>query len=117
MGRFVRITLMILTLCCVGMNLQLSASGTYPGGPPRKPTRVDTTQYELGKAIFNSKTPVRSEPDPSSVAQQRERLEELQKQLPRGVQRDVDITALAGRLTTDQFKALEYFLQIRYNAK
>lgn len=78
----------------------------------------DAARYELGKAIFTGKGPLK---DPHLAAAEREsqsrRLHELQRRLPVKARSTPGLPELAGRLTPGQLAALEYYLKIRYKVQ
>ncbi len=78
----------------------------------------DAGRYELGKAIFLGKAHIAAEVGAASDrARQEKRLGELQEQLPAKVRLGAGLPGLAGRLTSDQLSALEYYLHVRYKTK
>lgn len=97
-------------------SLPVVASGSYTGGPPRTPVHTDPARYELGRAVFLGKATL---PAPSSpLPDLHERcLKEWQAKIPRSARKDIDLPALAGRLTDPQFKALAYFIEVRFNVR
>jgi hypothetical protein len=111
---------MILTLAATlliggGAPTLLEASGSYPGPGIRPAVRVNTAKYELGKAVFNGKATMTAGAGNADV--QGEKLTAWQKALPAAAAKTVNLPALAGKLTTEQIDALEYFLEVRYNLK
>jgi hypothetical protein len=111
---------MILTLAAAlliggGAPTLLEASGSYPGPGIRPAVRVNTAKYELGKAVFNGKATMTAGAGNADV--QGEKLAAWQKALPVAAAKTVNLPALAGKLTTEQIDALEYFLEVRYNLK
>ncbi len=100
---------------CALAGLSASASGNYVGGVVRPPVRIDSTRYELGKAVFTGKAkladaPVNAESQSASLAA-------WQKALPASVQKTVDLNAMAGRLSAAQLDGLRHYLEIRYSLK
>jgi hypothetical protein len=110
---------MILTLAAVfllgGTPTLLEASGSYPGPGIRPSSRINAVKYELGKAVFNGKATLTA--GAGDAAEQGGKLTAWQKLLPVAAAKTVDLPALAGKLTTEQLDALQYFIEIRYNLK
>jgi hypothetical protein len=111
---------MILTLATAllvggATPLPVEASGSYPGPGIRPAVRVNTPKYELGKAVFNGKATMAAGAGNAEV--QGEKLKAWQQALPVAAAKTVNLPALAGKLTTEQIEALQYFLEIRYNLK
>lgn len=108
----------LLAAACLVAPLTASASGSYCVCIPKPPVKsdkavkVDKDKFDLGQKVFNGKTA----PASGDASAQKPRLGELQKQLPEKVAKKTDLNALAGKLTTDQLSALEYFVQQRYPA-
>lgn len=93
----------------------LRGSGSYVFQPPHPPAGIveDSLKYELGKAIFAGKSGLKQQP----AAQERAqfiRLAQLQEMLPARVKKTVALTDLAGKLSSEQMSALEYFLKVRH---
>ncbi|MFN7925405.1 MAG: hypothetical protein U0Q16_35225 [Bryobacteraceae bacterium] len=93
----------------------LQGSGSYVTRPPL-PASHDSNRYELGKAIATGRLPLPA-PGKADTAAHAKKLAALQEQLPARVRRTVALPALAGRLTADQFGALEYYLRVRYKIR
>src|SRR5205085_661351 len=93
----------------------LRASGSYMVRPVHPPAQVvrDSEKYELGKAVFLGKATITDQAG-SDKASQRVRLIELQERLPARVRKTVDLAALSGRLSAEQFAALQHFLKVRH---
>jgi hypothetical protein len=83
--------------------------------PVHPPPRLveDSQKYELGKAVFQGKA-VLQEQAGTDKAAQRTRLAALQEKLPSRVKKTVDLPNLSGRLSADQFAALQHFLKVRH---
>lgn len=108
------INLIILVALAVSPGT-LRGSGSYVFQPPHPPAGVveDSLKYELGKAIFAGKSGLKQQ----SAAQtqlQFIRLTQLQEKLPARVKKTVELTDLAGKLSSEQMSALEYFLKVRH---
>ena len=110
LGQLIQRCLLLIGLCGL-----LQASGSYMVRPVRPPDQVvkDSQKYELGKAIFLGKASIKEESG-SEKAAQRVRLVQLQERLPARVRKTVDLSALSGRLSADQFAALQHFLKVRH---
>jgi hypothetical protein len=93
----------------------LSGSGSYCLRPVQPPARTieNSQKFELGKAIFVVKVAL-DELSKAQVPAQHIHLAQLQEKLPARVKKTVDLASLAGRLSSEQMAALEYFLKIRY---
>ena len=93
----------------------LRGSGSYMFQPPHPPAGVveDSLKYELGKAIFAGKSVLKQQPGAQERAQFI-RLAQLQEMLPARVKKTVELTSLAGKLSSEQMSALEYFLKVRH---
>lgn len=95
-----------------------AASGSYVFRPVQA-AEHDSVRYELGKAIFLGKASLPREaklPAGEREAQER-RLTGWQKQLSAKARPPGELTALAGRMTSDQLAALEYYLKVRYKVR
>ena len=90
------------------------ASGSYTSRPPQPGAAgasVDRALYSLGQRIFTGKI----KPDAAVPAEpQTERLERLQGVLPKRTAAKTDLISLAGKLSTEQLDALEYYVNLRY---
>lgn len=93
----------------------MSASGSYMVHPVHPPGRLveDSQKYELGKAIFFGKAPLKEKISMDRAAQ-RSLLEGLQDRLPAKVKKTVDLPGLSGKLSDEQLFALQHFLRIRH---
>lgn len=105
----------IHALACAGIlvGFGAQASGSYSGGGVKPPIKIDSTRYELGKAVFTGKAKLGD--SKTDEENQKVQLSAWQKALPASVQRTADLPTLAGRLTASQLDGLGHFLQIRYN--
>jgi len=101
----------------------LAASGTYPPVAPAKPPSrpgekvvVDNRTYEIGKRVYQTRARVA---DFSAVRanEQRPVLQRWQSRLPWPSNQFVDLTTLAGCVTEDQLRSLEYYLAIRFRMR
>jgi hypothetical protein len=108
--RFLRTSVFLISLVEV-----LRGSGSYMIRPVRPPNRLveDSQKYELGKAVFLGKAVLQDQAGTDKVAQ-RTRLAALQDKLPPRVRKTVDLSNLSGRLSADQFSALQHFLKVRH---
>ena len=97
------------------------ASGSYAGRPPQPPAKsggmgmkMDHEKYGLGQKVYDGSvmTPGGGEADA-----QRARLKAAQMKLPADAAKMKDLGALAGKLTTAQLEALEYFVEQRFAMK
>lgn len=108
------IALLALVLFAGPLERAAFASGSYVSRPPQ-PTLIDAERYERGKAVFLGKL------NASSAANLREaqltRLQALQDRLPSKVRRSVDLSRLAGTISTDHVTALEYYLRVRFKVQ
>lgn len=95
---------------------QALASGSYPGRPPQPPVAVDTDKYNTGKQIFTGKATLGTGAA-GAAETQTTRLKDLQGRLPKAVQKTAKLPELAGKLSAEQMKALEYYLELRYKVK
>jgi len=114
----------LLSLILLGLGLWIptptEASGTFRPFPPRPPaaTDLDRERYELGRAILTRRVRLRRQRLSSTQLQQQTRqLETMQRQLPRSLQRRLDLPRLAPFLTPSQLDALGYYLSRRYNIR
>jgi hypothetical protein len=83
--------------------------------PVHPPARLveDSQKYELGKAVFQGKAVLQDQAGTDKAAQH-SRLAALQEKLPPRVKKTVDLSNLSGRLSADQFAALQHFLKVRH---
>jgi hypothetical protein len=83
--------------------------------PVHPPPRLveDSQRYELGKAVFHGKAVLQDQAGTDKVAQST-RLAELQEKLPPRLRKTVDLPNLSGRLSAEQFSALQHFLKVRH---
>ena len=79
------------------------------------PPSMDAGKYNLGKQVYSGKAAPASAP--GDAATQAARLKELQDKLPKAAQKSTDLPAMAGKLSTEQMKALEHYLDVRYKIK
>ena len=111
----------LLLLCCA-LPLGARASGSYTARPPRPPvqkntaTALDNDKYALGKSIFTGKAKLKANSD-ANTAQQEIKLKELAGRLPKPAKEAEKLPALAGKLSTKEMEALEYYLAQRYKLK
>lgn len=103
-------------LACALFSLSAPASGSYTGGPPRAPVHTDPAKYELGRAVFAGKLNLPSVGISNAVPHE-DCLKQWQGRIPRSARKNVDLPALAGRLSDPQFKALAYFIEVRFNVR
>lgn len=94
----------------------LHASGGISGGSagPRGEQRA---LYQLGKALYHNELPLPESPDQSLYNSQSAALASLHAQLSPEERDASNLPGLAGRLNTDQWKALLYYLEIRFRIK
>lgn len=101
----------------------LVGSGSYSLRPPRPPTAVERTRdadkerYELGKNIYTGKARLSAQPSMGTMKTQEARLKALQSRLPDSAQKKTNLPALAGRLTSGEMDALEYYVNKRFPNK
>jgi len=83
--------------------------------PVHPPLRLveESQKYELGKSVFLGKLALKDTAG-SDRASQTGRLSELQRKLPARVKKTVDLVELAGKLSPEQFVALQHFLKVRH---
>jgi hypothetical protein len=92
------------------------ASGSAPTRPPRPPRNdapaetMDNSRYALGKSVFTGKAPLHSNP---AARQQRARLTQLAARSGAG---GASLPKLAGKLSSEQLDALEYYVSRRFPA-
>jgi hypothetical protein len=94
-------------------NLALG-SGSYTSRPPQPrvgQTSIDRARYSLGQRLFDGKVKLDAQAD---AAAQDPRLKALQARLPARVGKKKDLPALAGKLSSEQLDALEYYVNQRY---
>lgn len=91
-----------------------SASGTYRPTLIRSGSKgkIDTTKYITGKKIFTGATPLEAHPQTTQITAPK--LKALQAALPQAVTRAINLNDMAGKLTTIQMEALEYYIAIRF---
>jgi hypothetical protein len=94
----------------------LDASGGFGGGVGQITQANDREKFHLGKAVYNMEIEL---PEKNTALEtfQSERLEYLQGSLPNPEKKRINLPELAGRLTSIQLEALEYFISIRFNVK
>jgi hypothetical protein len=107
-----KITLLACTLLLGSMAAAL-ASGTYipPVGriPGKRAGATDSALYALGQKTFEGKMMAAGAGDASS---QKAKLMSLQAKVP--ASSNTDLTKLAGKITSEQVNALEYFIAKRF---
>lgn len=91
-----------------------SASGTYRPTLIRSGSKgkIDITKYITGKKIFTGATALEARPQTTQLTAPK--LKALQAALPQAVTRVIDLNDMAGKLTTIQMEALEYYIAIRF---
>ena len=97
------------------------ASGSYNNRPPRVPKgetrhQVDAAKYALGKKVYTGKVKLSTTASVDRAAQEK-RLRELELRLPERARRDANLPAMAGKISTEQLEALEYYVTNRYPNK
>ena len=97
------------------------ASGSYNNRPPRVPKgetrqQVDQAKYALGKKVYTGKAKLATTASVDRAAQEK-RLRELEMRLPERARREANLPAMAGKLSTEQLEALEYYITNRYPSK
>ena len=94
---------------------EMGASGSYMVRPVHPSGRLieDSQRYELGKAIFFGKAPLKDQANADKGAQ-RSVLVGLQERLPPRVKKTIDLPTLSGRLSGEQLIALQHFLRVRH---
>ena len=81
---------------------------------PRK-QGVNTERYQFGAYVFGGRIELPDEVvSRELLSRQKRKLEKLHRRLPEAIGRFLKSRDLAGRMTDDQFKALLYFLDVRY---
>ncbi len=81
---------------------------------PRK-YGVKADRYQFGAYVFGGKIELPDEVVSTELrARQKRKLVKLHRRLPEAIGRFLKSRDLAGRMTDDQFKALLYFLDVRY---
>ncbi len=96
----------------------LSASGGFSGGGVQQiPQGQNREKFHLGKSVYNQEIPLPTTVDKKLEDSQSERLEYLQGALPNADKKRVYLPDLAGKLTSEQLEALEYFVSVRFNVK
>ncbi|WP_425528946.1 hypothetical protein [Leptospira yasudae] len=94
------------------------ASGGFSGGGVAQiPKGKDREKYHLGKSVYNKEIEIAAAADPAKIQPQKIRLEYLQGSLPNSEKQRVNLEDFAGKLSTEQLDALEYFVSVRYNVK
>jgi hypothetical protein len=102
----------------------LSGSGSYasrlptPGLGPGFRATEEMALYELGKALVAGRLQgsAHSNGAESRSEEERRNLDNLQSRLPPSAKKTIDLKKLQG-LSTEQWRALRYFLAIRYKVK
>jgi len=92
-----------------------SLTGPYCICVPKPPTgkvRVDRDLYDRGQKIFNGKTTLVA--PAAKPEEETARLTRLQSMLPKRTAKKTDLPSLAGRLSSEQIEALEYYVQVRF---
>jgi hypothetical protein len=92
-------------------------SGSYSYRPSRGASGVDMAVYHRGKQIFTGQARLDNGASPIPASHQEECLSKLQALLPQQARGSANLPQLAGKLSADQFKALEYYLGVRYRIK
>ncbi len=76
---------------------------------------VDPDRYQLGAFLFGGKYQLPAEAISSELrGRQKRKLAKLQRKLPEAISRFLEKRNLPGRMTEVEFKALLYFLDVRY---
>jgi hypothetical protein len=105
-------TLLACTLL-LGIVAAVEASGTYVPSTGRLPGKrsgsTDSALYSLGQKTFEGKM---MSPGAGNAASQKSKLMALQAKVP--AESGTDLTKLAGKITDEQVKALEYFVSKRF---
>jgi hypothetical protein len=109
-----RHTLLVVVLLATASQA-LRASGSYMIRPvyPSAQRVEDSQKYELGKSIFMGKAALK-ESSGTDKSIQHARLAVLQERLPPRVRKTIDLTTLSGKLSAEQFAALQHFLKVRH---
>ena len=92
-------------------------SGSYSYRPSRGASGIDMAAYHRGKQIFTGQARSDNGASPLPASQQEECLSKLQALLPQHARGSANLSQLAGKLSADQLKALEYYLGVRYRIK
>src|SRR5213593_496234 len=107
-------TLFVVSLLGAAAVVPAFASGSYSNRLPTPPAKsdggmkLDHEKYGLGQKIYDEKIKLMADGD---AAAQTERLKALQAKLPASAAKKKNLLALAGKLSTEQLDALEYFIQ------
>ena len=106
--------LLMVTLLCSTIKPPAEASGTYRPNLIRSGSKgkIDTTKYITGKKLFTGTTTLQERPETTELVAPK--LKALQEALPGAVKRTIDLNGMAGKLTTIQMEALEYYIAIRF---
>lgn len=75
---------------------------------------LDREKYTLGQKVYDGGAMTPGEGDTDA---QMERLKVVQAKLPADAAKMKDLVALAGKLSTEQLAALEYFVEQRFAMK
>jgi hypothetical protein len=105
-------TTILACALALGVTAGATASGTYmpPTGriPSKRGDTMDSAMYALGQKTFEGKAVSAGAGD---AATQRASLVAIQAKVPSG---SGDVTKLAGKITDEQVKALQYFVSKRF---
>lgn len=93
--------------------MSIRASDRYPSSATKA---MDSEKYLLGQKIFTGKLKL-GDVDHRLAATQQPLLKKMQSQLPKTAQESAKLPSMAGKLSTTQLAALEYYLQMRYRVK
>ncbi len=113
----------LLLILIIGLTAPLSAlsSGSYISRPPvpGMQTKAELrAQYLLGKRLFYGKVKLELLKN-SEINSEKHRTElaKLQKHLPNRIAKKKDMTSFVGKLTDEQLKALNVYINKRFNRK
>ena len=109
-----RYFLSILTLVlAITLPITVFGSGSYAGKSITPGKKIDRTQYTLGKSIFKGKAQLGAQ-NQDKIQQQEALLTALEKAVFQKTKRQVSLKHLAGKLSQEQYEALQYYISIRF---
>ncbi|TGN21119.1 hypothetical protein [Leptospira idonii] len=111
-----QIVALFLLIYLSGFSSVFASGGFGGGGVGQVPQGKDREKFHLGKSIYNLEIEL-PPTDKTKVVAQSEQLDYLQGSLPNSEKQRVNLPDLAGKLTSEQLEALEYFVSIRFNVK
>jgi hypothetical protein len=100
-------------LCCCASVATVHASGGY-AGVFTPPAVIDRAKFDIGKQIFTGTATLAGQVDATAQAAQQPILQRWQNDLPESQKKNVDLAAMAGRLSQAQLESLSHYIEVRF---